>query len=360
VKPEDARREFEARQELRERSRDLEDSAPDRAWNAWAGQHAAALEGLGEPWLGWIRRLFLQKEGECKRWFEAWYAQEFLREFLALGLSGAILSTLENGDYEKQSRRHWDLAGLPELPRSVTLLSVLQEILAADEAPSRREVAAKWLPFNSSRSSVIPALQTRLTDRQREVRWWSAIHLAHLEPGTLPSTEQLREALGCEWVAWSRRNYDLGCSGRGEAALALAQLGERAMDALPDLKEGACAGDASGYHEYDVLLMRVVSLLTQGSWDAAAAVLAGERYGHIACQEMGWAAIPLRRKAKRHDDHGVRQFALQVLEGLVNLREDLAPGSDGWTPNLVLQMTAARAWGHEPACFLKAAAAAEL
>ena len=120
MKREDARREFEKRQELRERSRDLADSVPERAWHVWAARHAAALERVEEPWRAWLRRLFLQADGECQHAWEAWYARQFLSEFLQQGLRRAILSTVENDDYEKQSTRHWDLARLPELPTSVT------------------------------------------------------------------------------------------------------------------------------------------------------------------------------------------------------------------------------------------------
>jgi hypothetical protein len=356
---EDRRRKSEKIQELRERQRDLQESAPDRAWNAWAAQHADKLEGLEEPWLGWIRRLFIEKEEGAASW-DGLYS--ILDMFPKLGVRLAILSVLDNDDYEKQSKRHWDFGSLPKLPASVTAFSVLQEILATEEDAGCREFAVKWLPYYSADpTATISALLPLVADRQREIRWRAAIHLAHLAPDSLSSAEQLREALGAEWVAWSRRNWDLGCSGRGEAALALAQLGQRATDALPDLEQAAEAiGPYAAYHTYDVAAIDAASLIIQDRWDAAASLLAEQDCASGVCAEMGWAALPVLRTAKGHEDHRVREFALSILGCLANFQENLLPGDYRWTPSLALQATTARPWGQDSSCSLKQAAAAEL
>ena len=328
----------------------LDESVSDSEFKKWQARNAFSLQDVHPNWQYWIYRVYLKilEQGNQLLW------ESFIWVIERRGLHFAIVSFLDHHDYYKP-RDYWHAPPLPDIPWPVHRISLLQEILATHTDPWCRELAAKWLPYETAvPSEAVEVLGYLVKDPQDEVRWWSAVHLAHLSPDALVSAEPLVETLSRgHRCGWSRRYYAVSCTLAGEAALALAQLGNRAWDALRDF-------DANGDHwswldwerpwprdpSYVFIATRIASLIIQEDPDRLQKAPPDlPAYYYWTCWgDMGWAALRFLQLAELYPTPHLREIRAKTLPRLASPRWELGSTGD-WVPHLTLQTRLPRRLG---------------
>ncbi len=188
-----------------------------------------------------------------REFLEAWivgnrraYADDpFFRDLRHFGLVGAVLHNIDQDDTDSKERRRGAMNWLPD--RSIAW-PVIRFALDQEDNRGWQTLARKWVTAYASDRETATAV---LTEALRQGCPLAALQLSKLAPDTPGLVDVLAGALSDEWIASWRRSYDYGLGGAGEAAQALARMGARARQALPQLRDAVLSERTDFHSETD-------------------------------------------------------------------------------------------------------------
>ena len=281
-------------------------AANELQWAAWKQAHPQAFVNVPDWLQEWVDRGMCRLQGDPDA-AEAF--QTLLVEIDRLGLMRTLISNIDKSDLEKP-RDQWEFPNLlPCLGDEPDELAILTEFLRVERDVHWRGLAAKWLPPASPDTSTAVSPHGPLVDDAADVaRWWAALHLRQSGAANAKIVAVLTEALtGKEWDGYRSRQWVFGCTGRGEAARALAQIGPAAITAVPALRHLA-------------LFRRDVSFYDAAAARMALDVLTGEPGdAHDLLVKSVWCSLWRERDSGYEGglDAFLRREAERTIEALV-------------------------------------------
>ncbi len=163
------------------------------------------------------------------RQFQHPTVDEYLNQIAELGLARAVARAIDCRDYARGNS--WEQARMNIMNAILPQPRLLKDVLKEGVLQNCPE-AIKWYPEASGNpKEIVDVLRPVLKDNEPKNRWWAAIHLSRHMVDEDGLVDTLIEAMQSDWVAYRYENSSSGISGRGEAAKALARLGNKASHA---------------------------------------------------------------------------------------------------------------------------------